>query len=106
MAYKEEKELIIEQIEIGPMQNFTYIVGSRVTREVCIVDPAWDIDGLLDRLAEKDYILTAALVTHYHPDHIGGSYSACTNLHGGDGPDASRARHNRSTLRTRVPGWA
>jgi glyoxylase-like metal-dependent hydrolase (beta-lactamase superfamily II) len=76
VSYKQEQELIIEQIEIGPMQNFTYIVGSRVTREVCIVDPAWDIDSLLDRLAEKDYILTAALVTHYHPDHIGGSYSS------------------------------
>ena len=50
MAYTEEKELIIEQIEIGPMQNFTYIVGSRSTREVCIVDPAWDIDGLLNHL--------------------------------------------------------
>lgn len=68
----EESELIIEQIEIGPMSNFTYIVGSRSTREVAIVDPAWDIDGLLDRLAERGYTLTAALATHYHPDHIGG----------------------------------
>ncbi len=75
MAYTEEKELIIEQIEVGPMQNFTYIVGSRSTREVCIVDPAWDIDGLLDHLAEKDFTLTGVLVTHYHPDHIGGSFS-------------------------------
>lgn len=69
-----EKELIVEQIEIGPMQNFTYIVGCRSTREVVIVDPAWDIDGLLRHIEEKDYRLTAALVTHYHPDHCGGSY--------------------------------
>ncbi|MEZ5561021.1 MAG: MBL fold metallo-hydrolase [Pseudomonadales bacterium] len=69
-----EQDLIIEQIEIGPMQNFTYIVGSRRTREVAIVDPAWDIDGLLRHLAARDYRLTAALVTHYHPDHCGGSY--------------------------------
>jgi glyoxylase-like metal-dependent hydrolase (beta-lactamase superfamily II) len=68
------KELIIEQIEIGPMQNFTYIVGSRSSREVVIVDPAWDIEGLLNHLDERDYKLTAALVTHYHPDHCGGSY--------------------------------
>jgi len=67
-----ENELIIEQLEIGPMANFTYIIGSRSTREVAIVDPAWDIDKLLDRLAERDYKLTAALATHYHPDHIGG----------------------------------
>ena len=71
----DHSDLILEQIEIGPMQNFTYIVGSRATREVAIVDPAWDIDALLEHLAAKDYTLTAALVTHYHPDHIGGSFS-------------------------------
>jgi glyoxylase-like metal-dependent hydrolase (beta-lactamase superfamily II) len=71
----DENELIIEQLLIGPMQNFVYIVGSQNTREVAIVDPAWDIDGLLAHLDEKDYKLTSALVTHYHPDHIGGGYS-------------------------------
>ncbi|MCY3839883.1 MAG: MBL fold metallo-hydrolase, partial [Gammaproteobacteria bacterium] len=68
----EEQELIVEQIQIGPMANFTYIVGSRSTREVAVVDPAWDIGGLLNHLAKRDYTLTAALATHYHPDHIGG----------------------------------
>ena len=68
-----EQELIIEQIEIGPMQNFTYLVGSRSTREVVVVDPAWDIDGLMNHIAERDYQLKGALVTHYHPDHYGGS---------------------------------
>ena len=68
----DESELIIEQIQIGPMENFTYIVGSRSSREVAIVDPAWDIDGLLDHINQRDYKLTAALATHYHPDHVGG----------------------------------
>lgn len=71
-------ELIVEQIQIGPMENFTYIVGSKSTREVAIVDPAWDIDGLLNLIAERDYKLTAALVTHYHPDHCGGSFGQNT----------------------------
>ena len=69
----DEQELIIEQIEIGPMQNFTYLVGSRSTREVVVVDPAWDISGLAAHIEERDYILKGALVTHYHPDHCGGS---------------------------------
>ena len=72
-AMPESDELIIEQIQIGPMQNFTYVVGSKSTREVVIVDPAWDIGGLLNHLAEKDYKLVGTLATHYHPDHIGGS---------------------------------
>lgn len=69
-----QDELILEQIQIGPMQNFAYLVGSKSTREVAVVDPAWDIQGLLNFINEKDYKLTAALVTHYHPDHCGGSF--------------------------------
>ena len=71
-AQPTDNELIVEQIQIGPMANFTYLIGSRSTREVVVVDPAWDIDGLLNHMAEHDYTLTAALATHYHPDHIGG----------------------------------
>lgn len=66
-------ELIVEQIEIGPMQNFAYLIGSRATREVAVVDPAWDIPALTRLIEERDYKLTAALITHYHPDHCGGS---------------------------------
>ena len=69
---EQDSELIVEQIQIGPMANFTYLVGSRSTREVAVVDPAWDIDGLLNHIDERDYTLTAVLATHYHPDHIGG----------------------------------
>ena len=68
-----EDELIVEQIQIGPMQNFAYLIGCKSTREVAVVDPAWDIDGLLNFINEREYKLTAALVTHYHPDHCGGS---------------------------------
>jgi hydroxyacylglutathione hydrolase len=69
-----QDELILEQIQIGPMENFAYIIGSKATREVAVIDPAWDIEGLLNLIGERDYKLTAALVTHYHPDHCGGSY--------------------------------
>ena len=68
----EDNALIVEQIQIGPMANFTYIVGDRATRKVAVVDPAWDVDGLLDRIASQGYTLAAALATHYHPDHVGG----------------------------------
>ena len=70
-----DAELLVEQIQIGPMQNFVYVVGSRSTKEVALVDPAWDIDGLLEHLAKQDLKLSAALVTHYHPDHVGGTFS-------------------------------
>lgn len=68
----DDSPLFVEQIEIGPMQNFTYVIGSRTSREVVLVDPAWDIDTLLAHVEEQDLKLVAALVTHYHPDHVGG----------------------------------
>jgi len=68
----EIEDLFVEQIEIGPMQNFVYVIGSRATREAAIVDPAWDIDGLLEYVEKQDLKPVAALVTHYHPDHCGG----------------------------------
>ena len=69
-----QDELILEQIQIGPMQNFTYLVGSKATREVAVVDPAWDIKGLLNLIDERGYTLNSSLITHYHPDHCGGSF--------------------------------
>ena len=56
----------------GSMANFVYLVGDRVRRECMVVDPAWDIQGILAAVAADDMTLTGALVTHYHPDHIGG----------------------------------
>jgi len=72
------EQLIVEQIQIGPMQNFAYLIGDRATREVVVVDPAWDILGLLGMIEERDYKLTGALLTHYHPDHCGGSFGQNT----------------------------
>ncbi len=54
------------------MANFMYLVGDPAKREALIVDPAWDVASLLDLAAADDYRVTGALVTHYHPDHVGG----------------------------------
>ena len=66
------EDLYLEQILVGPMENFVYLIGSKSTREVAIIDPAWDINGLLEHIKKKDLKLSAVLVTHYHPDHVGG----------------------------------
>lgn len=56
----------------GQMANFVYLVGDRQTRECFVVDPAWDVGGILEIVDRDDMKLVGALVTHYHPDHIGG----------------------------------
>jgi len=55
------------------MVNFAYLVGDRSTGEAMVIDPAYDIQGLLDVLEADGMHLTGALATHYHPDHVGGS---------------------------------
>jgi glyoxylase-like metal-dependent hydrolase (beta-lactamase superfamily II) len=54
------------------MVNFAYLIGDRETGEAIVVDPAYDVKGLLEALAADDMRLVGALATHYHPDHIGG----------------------------------
>ena len=55
------------------MVNFSYLIGDRATGECLVVDPAYDVDGLLAVAAADGMRVTGALVTHYHPDHCGGS---------------------------------
>ncbi|WP_334141703.1 MBL fold metallo-hydrolase [Rhabdothermincola sp.] len=54
------------------MVNFVYLIGDRETGEAVVVDPAYDIRGILDVVAADGMRLTGALATHYHPDHVGG----------------------------------
>ncbi|HEY6331712.1 MAG TPA: MBL fold metallo-hydrolase [Blastocatellia bacterium] len=54
------------------MANFVYLVGDSDSRECMAVDPAWDIDGILNVIDRDGMKLTGVLVTHYHPDHVGG----------------------------------
>ena len=56
----------------GRMANFMYLLGDSRTREAFIVDPAWDVRSLLDVAEADGYTVRGALVTHYHPDHVGG----------------------------------
>ena len=64
--------IYVKQLELGPMQNYVYLIGDPTTRDAAVVDAAWDIDTIL-RVAEADgYRITKNLVTHFHPDHLGG----------------------------------
>ncbi|MEI8358056.1 MAG: hypothetical protein RL698_2541 [Pseudomonadota bacterium] len=68
-----EPRLYLRQVEVGPMQNFAYLIGDREKREATIVDAAWDVEGLVELAERDDMKITSALVTHFHPDHLGGS---------------------------------
>jgi glyoxylase-like metal-dependent hydrolase (beta-lactamase superfamily II) len=67
--------LYFRQIEMGPMQNYVYLIGSTETRKTAVVDAAWEIDEILRLAAQDGMEITHAFVTHTHPDHVGGSFA-------------------------------
>ncbi len=68
----------LRQLEVGPMQNYAYLVGDPVKREAAVIDAAWDIDAILAVAAQDGMRITKALVTHFHPDHLGGRFMGMT----------------------------
>lgn len=65
-------ELILEQFEIGPLNNFIYFLGDAKTKDIAIVDPAWDVDFLRAQAKKKGYNITRIFLTHGHADHVNG----------------------------------
>ncbi|MEK6869131.1 MAG: MBL fold metallo-hydrolase [Nanoarchaeota archaeon] len=62
--------MIFEQIPVGHMQNFSYLIGDGAAKEAAIVDPGWDIDKLLSIAKKHDLNIKFIMVTHSHYDHI------------------------------------
>ncbi|HWE57503.1 MAG TPA: MBL fold metallo-hydrolase [Acidimicrobiales bacterium] len=55
------------------MVNFCYLIGDRRTGQAVVVDPAYGVEEILARAADDGMEVAGALVTHHHPDHVGGS---------------------------------
>jgi glyoxylase-like metal-dependent hydrolase (beta-lactamase superfamily II) len=68
----EPSDLYFAQHLVGEMANLAYLIGSRSQRKAWVVDPAWNVDGLIEKAAEDGIEIVGALVTHYHQDHVGG----------------------------------
>jgi len=62
--------LFLKQLELGPMQNFVYLIGDTKTKEAAVVDPAWNMAAIEEELAENNLKLTHIFLTHGHYDHI------------------------------------
>jgi glyoxylase-like metal-dependent hydrolase (beta-lactamase superfamily II) len=66
------RDFALQNTVAAQMVNFAYLIGDTGTRECVLVDPAWDVPGLV-KAAETDGMkITGALASHYHPDHVGG----------------------------------
>jgi len=65
--------MILKQIPVGTFQNFAYIIGDDKTKLCAIVDPAWEVDRLLDQCKELGLTVSFVLNTHSHHDHVEGN---------------------------------
>ncbi|HEY8211791.1 MAG TPA: MBL fold metallo-hydrolase [Myxococcaceae bacterium] len=64
--------LYVRQLQLGPMENFVYLVGAEGAEEVAAVDPAWDVDAIARAAAEDGKRIACAVVSHCHHDHMNG----------------------------------
>lgn len=55
------------------MRNFAYLIGDRATGDCVVIDPAYAATDLVDILETDEMRLSGVLVTHHHPDHVGGT---------------------------------
>ncbi len=62
----------IEALELGPMENFIYLIIDNQTRHAAVVDPAWDVPEILKLAEQQGVTITDILLTHSHHDHING----------------------------------
>jgi hydroxyacylglutathione hydrolase len=66
------EELHLKQIELGPLNNFIYILGDAESKESVLVDPAWDVPALIREIHNNQLRIVGVWLTHGHPDHVNG----------------------------------
>ncbi|NIP61622.1 MAG: MBL fold metallo-hydrolase [Nitrosopumilaceae archaeon] len=63
----------VHQIQVGQMQNFTYVVEDENTNEAIIIDPSWDLDKIEDTVNRNNLTIKYIINTHHHFDHTLGN---------------------------------
>jgi len=65
--------MIIKQISIGYMDNFSYLIGCENTRQALVIDPGPDVDQIVSMAETESLEIVAIVNTHGHGDHTAGN---------------------------------
>ncbi len=65
--------MIIKQIEVGNMDNFSYIVGCEKTRKAIAIDPGFEPERIAREAKTAGLDIELIVNTHGHGDHTAGS---------------------------------
>ena len=68
----QSESVTIVPMELGPMENFVYLLIDEDTKSTAVVDPAWDVPSIINRAKQLGVTITDVLLTHSHHDHING----------------------------------
>lgn len=63
----------VHQLEVGDMQNFTYILEDEETHDAIVIDPSWDLQDVLQIIKKNNLKVKYIVNTHYHFDHTIGN---------------------------------
>lgn len=85
--------MIFKQVPVGTFQNFSYIIGDDKTKAAAVVDPAWEVDKLLNTCEELGLKLFYVINTHSHHDHVEGDEAVVVRT------GARIAMHEKSPVR-------
>ena len=62
--------MIFKQIQVGPMQNLSYVIGDERNKEAVVIDAGWDIDKLIEISNKEKLRIKKIILTHSHYDHV------------------------------------
>jgi hydroxyacylglutathione hydrolase len=62
-----------EQILLNRMDTFCYLIGDEVSGRAALIDPAFEVQRLLEIARKGGYSVTHVINTHYHADHTAGN---------------------------------
>lgn len=62
----------IHTLALGPMDNLLHIIEDTNSQQAFVVDPAWDVEAILNYLDRARMTVKGILLTHSHIDHVNG----------------------------------
>jgi glyoxylase-like metal-dependent hydrolase (beta-lactamase superfamily II) len=65
--------MFLEQIQVGSMAVFAYLVGDPASGEALIIDPAADTGNIISEAKKNNLTIKYIVNTHGHVDHIMGN---------------------------------